>query len=137
MTEWLKGCEVCNAGLCARFDELQDEGLSIRKASKVLEDEQEQELGTVLYPAETLRKRHARNKPTTSKVGTSVPKQAHTLETIVASTERYINREVGQLFAMEPWQDQPPPELRKRAKAAVVCLHLMIHGLCKVFDLED
>ena len=73
MTEWLKGCEICNAGLCARFDELIKEGLSQRKAAKHLESEQEKALGAVIYPAETLRTRLKRNKP--SKVGTNIPIQ--------------------------------------------------------------
>lgn len=60
MTDWLKGCEVCNAGLCARFDELLESGKSQREAAAVLVDEQKKELGAVVYPAETLRTRFNR-----------------------------------------------------------------------------
>lgn len=74
MAEWLKGCEICNAGLCARFDELIDKGMSQRKAAEVLEGEQEEKIGAVVYPANTLRQRYKRNKPSKA-AGTNVPKK--------------------------------------------------------------
>jgi len=132
MTEWLQGCEICNAGLVARFDELQSEGKSIREAARALEDEQVEQIGAVVYPAETLRTRLKRNKP----VGSSEPKQNHMLEPLVASTERYIKREIDHLFALEPWEDPIPENLQERAKRAVVYLHIMINGICRQFDLE-
>ena len=60
MTEssWLKGCEVCNAGLCKRMDELIESGLSQRKAAQSLEDEQKETLGAVVYSAGALRGRY-------------------------------------------------------------------------------
>jgi len=71
---WLKGCEVCNAGLCARFDELVSNGLSQREAAKALEHEQIEQIGVVLYPSETLRTRYKRNKPSSKKMGSDEPK---------------------------------------------------------------
>lgn len=68
MAEWLKGCEVCNAGLCERFDELISQGMSQRQAAKELENDQKEKLGEVIYPGDTLRKRFSRMKG-----GTSVP----------------------------------------------------------------
>ncbi len=68
MAEWLKGCEICNAGLCARFDELIGQGMSQRKAAKELEKDQQEQLGEVVYPSEALRLRFIRNQP--QKVGT-------------------------------------------------------------------
>lgn len=62
MAEWLKGCEICDAGLCARVDELVGQGMSERKASKVLEDDQQEQLGEVLYPWNALRVRYQRIK---------------------------------------------------------------------------
>ena len=61
--EWLKGCEICNAGLCARFDELIDQGMSQRRAAKELEKDQREQLGEVVYPSETLRRRFWRQTP--------------------------------------------------------------------------
>jgi hypothetical protein len=63
MADWLKGCEICNAGLCARFDELIESGMSQRQAARELEQEQREKLGQILYPSETLRRRFWRNKP--------------------------------------------------------------------------
>jgi hypothetical protein len=37
---WLKECEVCNAGLCVRITELIDQGMSQRQAVKVLVQDQ-------------------------------------------------------------------------------------------------
>jgi hypothetical protein len=62
MAEWLKGCEVCNAGLCARFDELIGQGMSQRQAAKELEKDQEEELGEVVYSAQALRRRLQHNR---------------------------------------------------------------------------
>lgn len=62
MAEWLKGCEICDAGLCARVDELKDQGMSERQASKVLEDDQKDQLGEVVYPWTALRVRYIRIK---------------------------------------------------------------------------
>jgi hypothetical protein len=63
MTDWLKGCEVCNAGLCARFDELISSGQGCRKAARLLEDEQKEILGEVVYSYSSLLNRYYRNKP--------------------------------------------------------------------------
>lgn len=57
-TEWLKGCEVCNAGLCKKMDALIESGLSQRKAAKVLVEEQKETLGQVVYSANALRHRY-------------------------------------------------------------------------------
>jgi len=63
MTDWLKGCEVCNAGLCQRFDELLESGEGYREAAKTLEDEQKNTLGEVVYSYSSLLSRYYRNKP--------------------------------------------------------------------------
>jgi len=63
MTEWLKGCEICNAGLCERFDELIESGKSQRSASRILVREQKESLGEVIYTADALRRRFLHNKP--------------------------------------------------------------------------
>ena len=65
--EWLKGCEICNAGLCARIDELIDQGMSRRRAAKELEKDQREQLGEVVYSAEALRNRFQTNRK--SKIG--------------------------------------------------------------------
>lgn len=102
MTEWLKGCEVCNAGLCARFDELIESGMSQRKAAKTLEQEQREGLGEVVYPADALRKRYHRNQP--EKTGRIVPPPA--LETC-ATEDLYglveSGKKYGTIYADPPW----------------------------------
>lgn len=60
MAEWLKGCEVCDAGLCARVDELKGEGMSERKATEILENDQREILGEVIYTGNSLRRRYQR-----------------------------------------------------------------------------
>jgi len=46
MAEWLKGCEICNAGLCVRFDELIGQGMSQPQAAREIEKEQREQLLT-------------------------------------------------------------------------------------------
>ena len=36
---WLRDCEICNAGVCKRMDELKEQGLSERAASRRMERE--------------------------------------------------------------------------------------------------
>jgi len=63
MTEsWLKGCEVCNAGLCKRMNELIESGLSQRKAAEMLAKEVVDKHGVALYSANALKIRYGRNK---------------------------------------------------------------------------
>lgn len=102
MTEWLKGCEVCNAGLCARFDELLESGMSQRKAAKALEREQKQELGAVVYPAETLRRRYWRTKPRGDLV-TSVTTPAETCATEDLHALVESGKKFGTVYADPPW----------------------------------
>lgn len=76
MTEWLQGCEACNSGICKRIDELtapDDNGkkLSRKKAALMMEAEQQEQFGLILYPAATLLKRYQRNQG--AKVRTRVP----------------------------------------------------------------
>jgi len=59
--DWMHGCQICDAGLVDRVNELRLKGNSLRGATRTLEKEQIDRLGTVLYPAETLRKRIQRN----------------------------------------------------------------------------
>ncbi len=37
--KWLKDCELCNAGVCKRIDELKEQGLTERAASRKMEEE--------------------------------------------------------------------------------------------------
>ncbi len=46
------------AGLCARFDELIAQGMSQRQAARQIEKDQKGKWGTVLYKANTLRRRY-------------------------------------------------------------------------------
>ena len=100
--EWLKGCEICNAGLCARFDELIDQGMSQRRAAKELEKDQREQLGEVVYSAEALRNRFQTNRK--SKVGriSTIP----VLETCaVLDLQDLIKggRKFGTIYADPPW----------------------------------
>jgi N6-adenosine-specific RNA methylase IME4 len=58
MTEWLKDCEICNAGLCAEMDNYIACGMSVNKAAKQLEKDQKKKIGTKLYSAATIRNRY-------------------------------------------------------------------------------
>lgn len=55
---WLKGCEVCTAGLCGRMEELRASGLSERKAAKRMEEEAAQAIGEPVWSAEQIRRRY-------------------------------------------------------------------------------
>ena len=65
--KWLKGCEICNAGLCTRMMDLVGQGLSQRQAVKILMEEQVAKLGEVVYSADALRSRFLRLVPPGSK----------------------------------------------------------------------
>jgi hypothetical protein len=62
---WLKDCDICNTGICKRFDELTapaskgGKGLSEREAAKVMEKEAEEQIGTKVWSAEQIRRRYA------------------------------------------------------------------------------
>ena len=104
-TEWLKGCEICNAGLCARFDELIGQGMSQRRAAKELERDQERELGQVVYPWSTLRIRFQRNRQS-SRLATNVATIPETcavsdLQTLIDSGKKF-----GTIYADPPWPYQ-------------------------------
>jgi hypothetical protein len=58
MAKWLKGCEVCDAGLTEEMNEQIDKGLTQRAASKELVKQQEKELGMVLYTENAIRQRY-------------------------------------------------------------------------------
>lgn len=57
---WLKDCEICNAGLCKRMDELTQggKGLSEREAAKVMEAEAAASIGEKVWNAEQIRHRY-------------------------------------------------------------------------------
>jgi len=53
MADWLKDCEICNAGLCKTVDSLKEEGLSINAACVKMADETDG-----LYTKEAIRGRY-------------------------------------------------------------------------------
>ncbi len=95
--KWLKGCEICNAGLCARMMSLVGQGLSQRKAVTVLMEEQVAELGEVVYSADALRSRFTRLVPPGSKRTTTAE--------LVAPPS--VVSEVAETVVIEP--PAPPP----------------------------
>jgi N6-adenosine-specific RNA methylase IME4 len=101
--EWLQGCEVCNAGLCVRFDELMSEGKSQRSAAKILENEQKRTLGEVIYPASALRNRYANNKLKTKKVVENLPKK-ETCATPDLQSLIDAGKKFSTIYADPPWQ---------------------------------
>jgi hypothetical protein len=62
--DWLRGCEICNTGLCRKMDELTASskkgavGLPIREAAKRLEEQAEKEIGEKVWTAEQIRARY-------------------------------------------------------------------------------
>lgn len=103
MTEWLKGCEICNSGLCNRFDELIESGKSQRSAANILVNEQKKEIGEILYSAPALRKRYADNTINNKKVVQNVPKNdtcaVKDLNNLIESDKKYST-----IYADPPWQ---------------------------------
>jgi protein gp37 len=90
MAEWLKGCEVCNAGLCNRFDELIGQGLSQRKAAELLEAEQQEILGEIIYSSEALRRRFTRvTAEPKSGAQRPTPSKDNYLQEVQQATEKY------------------------------------------------
>lgn len=78
MTEWLKGCEICDAGLCAEMDKyIEKHNMSARRAAAALAESAEKITGHALYSADLLRKRYERKAGhlTKRKAGTNVPRK--------------------------------------------------------------
>lgn len=101
MSEWLKGCEICNAGLCARFDDLIAGGMSQRQAARELEREQVREFGAVVYPSDALRMRYGYHKK--DQVEENLPRQFETcaesdLQRLVDAGQKF-----GTIYADPPW----------------------------------
>ena len=70
--EWLKGCEICDAGFCAEMDKFTNEhNMSQRTAAEELAKVIENKLGFQVYSPEALRKRYQRH---TGKLGRNVPR---------------------------------------------------------------
>lgn len=58
MADWLKGCEVCNAGLVSEMDRLVDLDVPVQKAAKILAKQAAKELGNELYSAISIQNRY-------------------------------------------------------------------------------
>ena len=103
MTKWLNGCEICNTGLCSRFNELIQSGKSQRSASHILEREQLKSLDAVIYSAGALRKRYADNKHNGKKMVRNVPKKetcaVSDLNSLIESGKKFPT-----IYADPPWQ---------------------------------
>jgi hypothetical protein len=70
--DWLKGCEICDAGFCAEMDKFTNEhNMSQRTAAEELAETIEKKLGFQLYSPDALRKRYQRH---TGKLGRNVPR---------------------------------------------------------------
>jgi hypothetical protein len=61
-TEWLKECEICNAGLCKRMDELIEEVGSERKAAQAMEAEAAKQIGHPVWTWSQIRDRYKYHK---------------------------------------------------------------------------
>jgi hypothetical protein len=87
--DWLRGCEICNTGLCRKMDELTGSskkggvGLPIREAAKRLEKQATERIGEQVWTAEQIRARYlyytgkmnaGRNSTTPEKLTPSVEK---------------------------------------------------------------
>lgn len=70
--EWLKGCEICDAGFCAEMDKFTNEhNMTQRTAAEELAKAIENRLGFQVYSPDALRKRYQRH---TGKLGRNVPR---------------------------------------------------------------
>jgi hypothetical protein len=79
---WLKGCEICNAGLCNEMDHLTAPldkgglGLSEREAARRMEEIAQKAIGIKVWAAEQIRKRYERHAGGASRqAGTKRPTQ--------------------------------------------------------------
>lgn len=62
MAEWLKGCEICNAGLVAQVDKYVDSGLSVNKACKLMSEEGQRKIGELVYSQTAIMARYRLHK---------------------------------------------------------------------------
>ena len=61
-SKWLQGCEICNAGLINRVDELVAGGISVRKACKLMAEEGERKIGDMVYSQAAISARYRQHK---------------------------------------------------------------------------
>ena len=101
MSDWLKGCEICNAGLCARFDELIGQGMSQRQAARELEKEQKGKLGEVIYSWKALWRRLQRHKADPKRVTHAPTNDTCTIEDLHSLID--AGKKFGTIYADPPW----------------------------------
>jgi hypothetical protein len=118
INDWLHGCEICNHGLINRVDGLQAKGYSQRHAVKILEEEQKNRFGAVLYPAETLRTRIKRNRPARKEI-----KERPFWDKIYIRLDK-----VCRTIEKEHFEPQPTTEDIKRFQIVIEDLKRMILG---------
>lgn len=118
--EWLKDCEVCNAGLCSRIDTLKEEGKSVRQACKDLEQESKGIWSASQINARYLyytgvRKPNTPRKPRKShqKTRTTLSGSPHPGDPIVAEYEATIKGLKEKLALVRESKDKQIQELRE------------------------
>ena len=153
MGKWLKGCEICNAGLINKVDELvEKKGISINKACQLMEKEVKNKFGDDLYTAAAIRARYLFHKGLKDKkvvqtvqLNTNNPEQKQ--EVIEGQISKTKNQPQPELLPQEEVEPEPdelsadyhveaikasaqanepkPSELEKAAKAIKNTAHLL------------
>jgi len=106
VVEWIKDCEICNAGCCARVDALREDGYKVREACQLMERECEG-----VYTAEQIRKRyryHKNGEPGTKSPNSHETTQSdQTFETCTVSDLNKlieVGKKFGTIYADPPWK---------------------------------
>jgi N6-adenosine-specific RNA methylase IME4 len=108
LVEWLKDCEICNAGLCVRVDELKPQLGGLKPACKEMEAEAAEELGRPVWTAAQIRQRYLYYKGKRGRNPTPQKAEFQTLEGIAESLESLIEegKQFSTIYADPPWAYQ-------------------------------
>jgi hypothetical protein len=109
-SKWLKGCEICNAGLVAEMDRLVDSGISVNKAAGILAKEGQRKIGDLVYSQAAIRARYLLHKgqrePNRKVVHYEQPQPPQTFTSQSSTPTPILKNEKRQ-----PQQEQVSPEV--------------------------
>jgi len=100
---WIENCELCNAGVCVRVDELKADGYKVREAARIMEQECDG-----VYTANQIRDRYRYYKSGgNSPNSPELAQQDQTFETCSVSDLNSViesGQKFGTIYAAPPWR---------------------------------
>lgn len=105
MGSWLKGCEICNAGLITEVDRLVESGgMSVRKACDLMAKEGKRKIGDMVYTSAAIRGRYIHYK------GLVERKKEEVVETQPPDTTQTHNQSDSTESGISESENRQPPQ---------------------------